>query len=49
MLEPWAFFTKTITGEPVQGNGWAEHFWASTGERSPEGFFPGAVSYEEAR
>lgn len=49
VLEPWAFFTRTIKGVPVPGHGWGEHFWSSTGERSPDGEFPGAVSYEEVR
>jgi len=48
VLEPAAFFTRTIKGDPVEGEHYGEHFWSSTGERSPEGWFPGAVSYQEA-
>lgn len=48
VLPPSAFFTKTITGEKIQGSGWGEHYWSSTGGRSPKRVFPGAVGYEEA-
>lgn len=48
ILEPSAFFTQTITGEPITGEHWGEHYWASTGARSPAGTFPAARTYEEA-
>lgn len=49
VLPPAAFFTHTITGEPIDGEHWAEHYWSSTGERSPVHLFPAARSYREGR
>lgn len=45
ILEPWAFFTHTIMGDPVPGHGWGEHYWSSTTTRSPAGTFPGGRGY----
>lgn len=48
VLPPSAFFTRTLSGEPVPGKGWGEHYWSSTGGRSPRDAFPGSRNYQEA-
>lgn len=47
ILEPAAFFTQTILGEPIEGEHYGEHYWASSTARSPAGHFAGRT-YEEA-
>ncbi len=48
ILEPGAFFDRTIRGEKVRGRPYGRHFWSLTGERTEDKeWFAGSVAYPE--